>query len=181
MKPLSDDFRINGKRLYLRPITTSDVAISLSWRNAPYVINNFFYRKPISEEEQLNWINNKVKTGEVYQFVVCLNDDTPVGCVYLQHYEPETDTLESGVFMSEDAPKGQGIGTEAVSLMNYEFAFDYLNVSRTVAKVIDTNLGSLRLHEKVGFAEFGRGKEALYPSGEMVNFVEFELINPKHN
>lgn len=179
MTPLSDDYRAKSERLYLRPVTIDDISLILKWRNASYVVNNFFYRKPISQEEQVNWINNKVKTGEVFQFIVCLNDDTPVGCVYLQHYDPETDTLESGVFMSEDTPKGQGIGTEAVSLMNYEVAFRKLGVSRTIARVIDTNPGSLRLHEKVGFVEIGRYQDTIIPTGETVNSVEFELINPK--
>lgn len=179
MKTLADDYRLNGERIYLRPITSEDISMVLKWRNSPYVVSNFFYRKPITEEEQIQWINTKVKTGEVYQFIVCLNDDTPVGCVYLQHYNPETDTLESGVFMSGNTPEGQGIGTEAVALLNYGFAFKYLGISRTVAKVIDSNIGSLKLHEKVGFSEIGRHRCTIIPTGETVTAVEFELINAK--
>lgn len=180
MKPLNDDFRINGERLYLRPITVDDIDMLLKWRNAPYVSDNFFYRKPISHSEQEAWINNKVKGGEVFQFIVCLNDDTPVGCVYLQHYDSASNSMESGVFMSEEAPRGVGIATEAVSVMNYDFAFKYLNLSTTFARVIDTNIGSLRLHEKAGFIKTKEEECEIIPDGYYVNSIEFELKNPEN-
>jgi len=177
MKPLDDSYRLVGDRIYLRPITIDDIGDLLFWRNAPFVVNNFFYRNPISYEEQVNWINNKVKTGEVFQFIVCLKDDAPVGCVYLQHFDEKAGAMESGVFMSVNAPKGQGIGTEAVSLMNREFAFKTLKLNKTFARVIDGNIGSLRLHEKAGFTEIGRCEDTIIPTGEKVTSVEFELIN----
>lgn len=179
MEPVSKDFRIYGDNLYLRPVTTDDIEMMLKWRNSPYVVNNYFYRVPISYDDQLRWIKNKVMTGEVFQFIVCLNDNTPVGCVYLQHYEEDTGTMESGVFMSEDAPKGQGIGTEAVSLLNYDFAFKHLSLKRTVARVIASNIGSIKLHEKAGFKKISTGTDTVIPTGEKVDSVEFELQNTK--
>lgn len=178
MKPLSDDYRLTGEKLYLRPITFDDIDMVLSWRNSDYVMKCYFYRVPISYDGQHAWISNKVKSGEVFQFIVCLNDDTPVGCVYLQHYNEADNSMESGVFMSPDAPKGCGIGTEAVSLMNNAFAFDYLKLNRTTARIIDTNTGSIRLHEKAGFKLINRTTESIVPTGEIVDALEYELMNP---
>lgn len=177
MKAFSDDFRVYGERVFLRPITRNDTRKILAWRNATYVVNNFFYRLPISEEEHTDWLVNKVEKGIVYQFVVHLIDtDEEIGCVYLQHYEAPNNSMESGVFMSEDAPKGQGLGTEAVKLMNDKVAFEMLGLSRIFARVIATNIGSLRLHEKVGFREISREKERVIPSGEIVECVTFEYL-----
>ena len=177
MKKISDDLRIYGDRIYIRPITINDTEVVLSWRNSPYVVNNFFYRLPISEEEHKNWIENKVNKGLVYQFVVHLKDtDEEIGCVYLQHYEASDNSMESGVFMSEGAPKGKGLATEAVKLMNDCVAFEMLGLSKTVARVISTNIGSLRLHEKAGFSEISREKEKIVPSGEIVECVTFEYL-----
>lgn len=177
MEKKENDLKIFGDRIYLRPITIDDTEMVLSWRNSPYVVNNFFYQLPISQEEHKKWLENKVRKGLVYQFVVHLKDtDEEIGCVYLQHYEASDNSMESGVFMSEEAPKGQGLATEAVKLMNDCVAFEMLGLSRTVARVIATNTGSLRLHEKVGFKEISREKENIIPSGEIVECVTFEYL-----
>lgn len=180
MKLLPDNYRVYGDNVYLRPILMEDTDMLLEWRNAPYVVNNFFYRVPVTKDEHINWMRNKVAKGSVYQYIVCLkSDDSPLGCVYLQHYEEADNSMESGVFMSEGTPKGKGIGTEAVRLLNYDIAFGELGLSKTYAKVIDENIGSLKLHEKAGFREILREPEKIVPTGEMVTCVTFELNNPK--
>ena len=117
---------INGNRIYLRPITADDTAMVLSWRNSDRTVRNFYYRKPITEEEHLKWLTGKVGTGEVWQYIVILKEtDAPIGCVYLQHIDPATLTGETGVFFSEDAPAGQGLATEAVKLLTHSDNVDY--------------------------------------------------------
>lgn len=177
MKPLSDDYRLYGKNIYLRPITFEDIDMVLDWRNSDYVMQCYFYRVPISHDEQHAWIANKVKSGSVFQFIVCLKDGTPVGCVYLQRFDESENSMESGVFMSPDAPQGKGIGTEAVALMNNDFAFKELKLNKTTARIIDQNAGSIRLHEKAGFILVGRATENIVPTGEKVNALEYEIIN----
>lgn len=175
---LPDSYRLFGERITLRPITIEDTDMVLSWRNSPYVVNSFFYRKPISKGEHINWLETKVFKGLVYQFVVELKETgKPIGVVYLQHFDENGNSMESGVFMSEDMPRGKGYGTEAVKLMNEEFAFRVLSLSGTFARVISTNTASLRLHEKAGFVETSRSLDKLIPDGTEVTSVEFELKN----
>lgn len=177
MEPLRDDFRLVGDRIYLRPITENDTDMVLKWRNAPYVVDNFFYRIPITKEEHLNWLRSKVNKGLVYQFIVCLLDDTPIGVVYLQHYDASEASMESGVFFDERMPQGIGLGTEAVKLMNFDFAFRTLKLTKTYARVLGSNIASLKLHEKVGFKVILRDKEKIVPNDIFEEAVTFELLN----
>lgn len=180
MKLLPDSYRVYGDHVYLRPVLMEDTDMLLEWRNSPYVVNNFFYRVPVSKEEHIYWMKNKVLKGTVYQYIVCLkSDDSALGCVYLQHYEESDNSMESGVFMSERTPKGQGIGTEAVRLLNYEVAFKELDLDKTYARVIDQNIGSIKLHEKAGFKEISRELDSIVPTDEQVTAVTFELYNPR--
>ena len=143
---------IYGNRIYLRPITDADTDMVLSWRNCARTVHNFYYKKPITAEEHTNWLRTKVDTGEVWQYVVCLKDSgTPIGSVYLQHFDTATLTGESGVFFSEDAPSGQGYATEAVTLVGEKVGFDKLGLLHLTAKVISENEASRRVHEKSGF------------------------------
>ena len=72
MKPVDKDLIIKGENIYLRPITGEDTEQVLRWRNAPDVVENFLYRKKITVEEHQNWLKNKVFTGAVHQFVICM-------------------------------------------------------------------------------------------------------------
>ena len=143
---------IEGNRIILRPITHDDTEAVLRWRNADRTVSNFYYRVPISAEEHGRWLDEKVATGTVWQYIVILKEtDEPIGCVYLQHIDPATMTGETGVFFSEDAPAGKGLATEAVKLLGEEVGFKKLGLLHLTAKVIDTNAASLKLHQNAGY------------------------------
>lgn len=174
------NLKIYGNQVYIRPITVEDTDMVLSWRNAKRTVENFFYRKPISREEHLNWIENKVNKGLVHQFVVCdKNDDTPLGVVYLQHFDEDSNKMESGVFMSESAPGGKGIGTEAVKLLVYDYGFKVLGLHKQYARVLGSNLASQHLHLKAGFEEEGYAKDDVFLEGQYVDVVTYGVINPE--
>lgn len=174
------NLKIYGQNVYIRPITVEDTKDVLEWRNCERTVKNFFYRKPISEKEHLDWIENKVNKGLVHQFIVCGKDDEkPMGVVYLQHYDEEANKMESGVFMSESVPAGKGIGTEAVRLLVYEYGFKVLGLHKQYARVLGTNEASKRLHIKAGFEEEGYAKDDMVVEGQYVDVVTYGVINPK--
>ena len=156
-----------GKRVCIRPIEVCDTQMLLSWRNSDYVIKNFFYRNPLSEAEHLNWLEKKVNKGLVYQFIVCLNETgEPVGCVYFQGYDPENNSMESGLFMSPDTLRGKGLAGEAYGLMLFDFGRDCLGLSRAYARILQENKASIRVHEKLGFKRIEEQEIPIVPTGE---------------
>lgn len=176
-KPLDKASRIESWRLSLRPVTNEDLEKVLSWRNAEFVRKNFFYRTTITMEEELDYFNEKIMKGKVFQFVVSVKETgDEIGCVYLQHYDEKENSMESGVFFAENASAGKGYGTEAVRLMN-DWAFETLKLSKTYARVIDTNKASLNLHIKAGFKEISRSSDRVIPTGDEVTAVTFERVN----
>ena len=176
-KPLDKASRIESWRLSLRPVTSEDLKKVLSWRNAEFVRKNFFYRSTITMDEELDYYSDKIMKGKVFQFIVTLKETgEEIGCVYLQHYDEKENSMESGIFFSENAPAGKGYGTEAVQRMN-DWAFENLKLSKTYARVIDTNKASLNLHIKAGFKEISRSSDHVIPTGEEVTAVTFERVN----
>ena len=173
------NLKIYGEQVYIRPITLEDTDNVLSWRNCERTVKNFFYRKPILREEHINWIENKVNKGLVHQFVVCEKEnDTPIGVVYLQHFDEEANKMESGVFMSENAPGGRGIGTEAVKLLVFEYGFKVLKLHKQYARVLGSNEASRKLHLKAGFEEEGYARDDMFVDGQYVDVVTYGVINP---
>ncbi|MCR5723122.1 MAG: GNAT family N-acetyltransferase [Lachnospiraceae bacterium] len=179
LEPINKALRLESERLLLRPVTKEDTDAVLAIRNSEYVKRNFFYRKDITKEEHLNFFHKKCETGIVFYFVVTdKSTDRIIGVVYLQHYEEERMIMESGLFFDEASPKGKGYATEAYRLLA-DYAFEDLGLKRLSAQVIAYNKASLRLHEKLGYAEVDRGGHELIPSGEEVEAVTFELSREK--
>lgn len=180
MKPVDKDYRIYAERIYLRPITEDDTDMVLEWRNSKAVVENFIYREPISRDEHLNWLKNKVDKGLVHQFIVCDNvENTPYGCVYLQNFEEKNNKAESGVFLGGLERHSKGIGTEALLLL-FKYGFDELDLHKIVGRVLACNKASLRMCEKAGYKQEAYFRDELYLDGKYEDLVMFGMINPKH-
>ena len=48
--------KIEGKQIYLRPITMEDTDRIVSWRNQDRVRHNFIYQKLFTKESHENWV-----------------------------------------------------------------------------------------------------------------------------
>lgn len=179
MKPVRADFRVEGQQIYLRPITASDTDLVVGWRNQKDVVRNFIYRKPLTVQEHRSWLEQKVATGQVHQFIVCMReDDTPIGSVYLQKFEEENRKAESGIFIGNTKIRGKGIGTEAVKLL-VKYGFDTLGLHKIVARVLSYNTASIRLHEKAGYVQEAYLRDELFLDGQYEDLIFFGIINPR--
>lgn len=180
MKPLDIDLRVKGEQVYLRPITVEDTDVVVRWRNEKIVVENFIYRKPISKEEHLNWLKNKVDTGLVHQFIICRNeDDLPLGSIYLQNFEEDNKKTEWGIFLGEKEAFGHGVGTEAAKLL-LKHAFENLDYHKVVSRVLAYNKASVRMNEKAGYVQEAYLKDELFLDGKYEDLIFFGAINPNH-
>lgn len=167
-----------GQRIYLRPITVEDTDLVLKWRNSKAVVENYIYRKPISREEHLSWLNDKVGTGLVHQFIICrLEDDKPLGSIYLQNFEETNRKAEEGIFLGEREAYGKGIGTEAAKLL-LEYCFKELHLHKVSARALAYNQASLRMHEKAGYRQEAYFRDELWIDGKFEDLVFLGAFNP---
>ena len=175
---MDKNLRIEGERIYLRPITIDDTDMVLSWRNSPEVVKNFIYRKPISKSEHINWIEQKVNTGKVIQFIICdKKTDTPLGCIYLQNFEKEHNKAEEGIFLGNTGVSGKGIGSEAGRLL-VDYAFKELKLHKLSARVLAYNMASRKMHEKSGYVQESYLKDELFLDGKYEDLIFYGIINP---
>ena len=90
--------KIEGKQIYLRPITMEDTDRIVSWRNQDRVRHNFIYQKLFTKESHENWMHTQVETGHVVQFIICeKNNDRPVGSVYFRDIDHDNKKAEYGI------------------------------------------------------------------------------------
>jgi UDP-4-amino-4,6-dideoxy-N-acetyl-beta-L-altrosamine N-acetyltransferase len=147
-----------NKNVILREMTKDDTQNIIKWRNAPSVVENFIYRTPLDEEAHLNWYNNRVKTGEVAQFIIVDKESNiDVGSVYLRDIDNKNRKCEYGIFIGEESCRGKGIGSAAAKLV-LDYAFKTLNMNRVFLRVFADNPRAIRSYEKAGFKYEGTFK-----------------------
>ncbi len=178
MEQVRKDLRIEGSQIYLRPITVEDTDLVLSWRNDKKVVENFIYRKEITREEHLSWLENKVNKGLVIQFIICdKQTDKPLGSIYLQNFNESSRQAEEGIFLGEEEAYGRGIGTEVAKLV-LDYAFKNLKLHKLTARVLSFNQGSRKMHEKAGYKQESYLKDELFLDGKYEDIIFYGAINP---
>lgn len=168
---------LRGERIYLRLMTIEDTDRIVNWRNNPRVRKNFIYQKPFTREGHLGWIENKVNTGEVIQFIICEEEtDRPVGSVYFRDISKEHHKAEYGIFIGEDDAIGQGIGSEACRLA-CEYGFGVEKWHKIMLRAFSDNKAALRSYEKAGFVQEAYLKDEVCIDGVYRDVILMGLIN----
>ncbi len=148
---------IKGNGVTLRPITLTDTPLIVRWRNSDFVRNNFLYREKFTEEIHKHWLETKVATGEVVQFIIEQEENgnqVPVGSVYLRDIDTENSFAEFEIFIGEESAIGKGIGTESARLM-LDFAQNQIGVNRVFLSLLADNISAYKAYRKAGFVAEG--------------------------
>ena len=165
---LDQKMRIQGKQIYLRPITDSkeDTDHIIRWRNSDSVRPYFIYQAPFTVEGHKKWLENEIFTGKGFQFIVCrIEDDAPIGCSYLRDYDSHARKAEYGFFIGEPKERGKGVGTEMLAL-TMEFAFREVKMHKLYARAFADNQASIGSFLKNGFKQEAYLKDEEFVNGE---------------
>ena len=175
---MDQNLRLIGKEVYLRPITHDDTDLIVKWRNQENVIKYFFYRKEFTKEGHETWLREKVETGQVVQFVVCMKEnDRPVGSTFLRDIDMDHMKAEFGFFLGEEDVRGRGIGKDILSL-TLDYAFNTMKLHRVYARAFETNKPSVGSFLKNGFKQEGLLKDSVFADGKFHDVVVMGIINP---
>lgn len=158
--------RIEGQRIYLRPITMEDTERIVAWRNEERVRRNFIYQAPFTKEGHESWMRTKVANGEVVQFIICEKEsDRPVGSVYFRDMDPLNKKAEYGIFIGEADSAGKGIGTEAAKLA-VAYARDQLKLHKLMLRVFADNQAAVKSYQNAGFLQEAYLKDEVLQNGQ---------------
>lgn len=168
---------IVGKKIILKPITREHTSLIVKWRNNEKVQKNFIFQETFTEEMHNNWLENKVKTGEVVQYIICtVEDEMPIGSVYLRDIDRDNQKAEFGIFIGEDVQRGKGYGTEAAKLM-CQYGFERLELHKIMLRVFAFNERAINAYEHAGFEKEAFLKDEVKIDGEFKDIIFMAVIN----
>lgn len=157
-------------RVYLRGIESSDYQTTFQWRNDEEIFSMVGGQKYyVTIEKEKRWAEQVALDNNNVRLMVCLKDgDKPIGIVSLTDINYVNRTAHSHILLGDKSSWGRGYGTEALrQLLTY--AFDELGMNRVEAQILDTNAGSIRMHQKCGYVEEGIKRESIYKQGKYHN------------
>ncbi len=160
-----------SNRIYIRRITEDDTDLIVDWRNREEVREHFFFREKFTRQMHEKWLSEKVASGEVDQFIICMKeDDRPVGSSYLRDIDRQQGTAEYGIFIGEADARGIGLGYEILSA-TMQYAYETLGLKKVIARATSTNIASIHIFEKYGFAITQRIKNVTCTDGRIEEMV----------
>ena len=174
---MSADLKIiEGEKLLLRPITGEDTPLIVRWRNTESVRQNFIFREKFTEELHNHWLDTKVASGEVVQYIIVdKSDQKPVGSVNFRDISEKNRSADYGMFIGEESARGKGLGTETVRLFT-AFGFETLGLHRISMRVLGGNEASIRSCEKGGFVREGVFRDMVLLDGEYRDVIFMAML-----
>lgn len=169
------------KRVYLRALEPEDYKTSISWRNDDE-INSMLggMKRFVSEAYEAKWVDDAIFHSRDVRLAVCLKEnDLYIGNVYMTDIDERNQSCVSHVLIGDKRYWGRGIATEAYRLA-LEYMFNERNIHRVMAIVLENNIASLKMHQKVGYQIEGLMRDSVYKDGKWQNQYILGLLRDEY-
>ncbi len=169
---------LKGKKVKLRPMEESDIAIVSKLRNSEMVLNNLCNFLPINDsllaQEEYFRTKLKVSNSIVPYFVITTLDDETIGTIHLKHTDYRCSNTMIGLFVREDFI-GEGYGTDAV-IEILKFIFNEMNLMRVYLEVFAFNERAIKSYIKAGFKVEGTLRDHLFRDGKYHDVIQMSIL-----
>lgn len=133
--------------LYLREVEKNDMDLLFEWVNDPEVRNNAFNSEMIPYENHVKWFEIMYQRKDVYMFIMCNEDNTPIGQIRL-NVEDDNALIDYSI---DGDVRGMGFGANMLWLVIEKIQKEIPEIKRLVGQVKHENAASARAFEKCGF------------------------------
>lgn len=178
--PATTTLKLEGRRVYLRPVRVSDVTGNYSrWMNDPEVVCHLESRFARHTPESLAGAVEQWSTDKniIFLAIVLKADDRHIGNIKLGPIDPNHRLGDIGVVIGEKDCWGKGYATETVQLLT-DHAFNELKLRKLTASCYEMNDGSARAFEKAGFVVEGVRRRQFRCEGRYVDSILLGKLNP---
>lgn len=159
----------------INPEDETDVATVQASINDPNTRRLMGLTTPYSELGEQEWLRSTDERDDhLLLFVVDRTTEEPVGNVELLDITHPHGHAEIGCWIYSDY-REQGYATAACELL-LKYAFTELRLHRVGAVALDSNSGSKRLLQSLGFVHEGTSREYAYVDGEYVDLHRYSLL-----
>ncbi len=172
--------KIEGKRVYLSPMSLDDAEKYVKWLNDFKVTDGLNgSQNMVTLEGEKEWITNQTKEGNFQFAIIRTADNELIGNCGFNKIDQVNGTGNIGIFIGEEENRGKGYGTEALKLL-ISFGFDYLNLNNIMLSVYSFNERAIKCYKKLGFKEIGRRREAYIKCNERYDDIFLDMLRSEY-
>jgi [ribosomal protein S5]-alanine N-acetyltransferase len=169
---------IVGERLFLRPLSESDVAGPYAkWFNDDEVCQgNSHHVFPYTAEAALAYVREtRNNRNALILAIVLKDDDAHIGNISLQEIHWIYRSAEFAIVIGEKQRWGKGFSIEAGRLL-CDHGFRTMNLNRIYCGTFEDNVAMRRLALALGMKEEGRRRQAVFKRGRYVDMIEYGAL-----
>ncbi|MEL7388152.1 MAG: UDP-4-amino-4,6-dideoxy-N-acetyl-beta-L-altrosamine N-acetyltransferase [Pseudomonadota bacterium] len=156
----------------LRPVTFADAALTLGWRNQTRVRNFMFNTALVHLADHEVWLERVIDDPHLCYFVFEEND-VPIGLVGLIFRDRASGEAEWSFYRGvRSAKKGAGLRMLQLALDRF---FCELGGKLLRAEVLEDNIASKNLHEKLGFQMVEHANRTVMHRSEQKQVFQYTL------
>lgn len=165
------------ERIYLRALEPDDYKTSIKWRKDDRIWDMLGGPKYfVSEAYEKKWVEDTIFNSRDVKLAICLiENDKYIGNVYMTNIDEINRSCHSHVLIGDKDYWGKGYVREALTKA-IEYMFNERNIHRIQANVLESNVQSLKMHEKCGYKVDGLLREAVFKGGKYQNQYVLSLL-----
>ncbi len=142
-----DSFSCYG--VTLKPLTEDMLETVRCWRNSPVIAEQMLDKHHITAEEQQAWFA-RLQDDPHRAYWVAWFKDEPIGVASLVDISTEQGTAAPGMYIYTDRYRNNIVPFCVAFALN-DLAFELLGLDCLFGKIYQSNVASLRFHQKSGY------------------------------
>lgn len=162
-------------KIKLRALEASDMELLRETINDPEMERMVVgWSFPVSKQQQMDWYNRTVGNPQHQRFAIEYEGKF-VGLSTLTDIDWKNRTAFHGIKLIADAPKGKGIGFDAVC-GTMQYAFEELQLNRLTGGILTYNIPSMKLYKKCGWKEEGLFREHVFKNNQYYDEIPVAIL-----
>jgi len=166
-----------GDLVVLRRHRGENLKAFLRWYADPEVARLTRYQQgPLSPDEIQRFFYGRIMGADFLSMAIHERaTDRLIGTCAFSQLDGDNGSTLFHITIGEHDAWGHGFGSEATALM-VEHAFSRLGLHRVALSVFEFNGRAIRAYEKVGFAEEGRARQAIFRDGRYWDEIHMSIL-----
>ena len=165
---------LQGGRIRLRPLLSSDLRRCVKWFSDPQIIRFLGRNSPVTMLEEERWFRDYERRTDEQIFAIEV-DGVHIGNIGLHKIDRVHRKAEVGIVIGEATFWSKGYGTEAMRTA-LRYAFGPLGLNKVSLDVLEYNDRAIRTYERLGFRPEGVHREDVYKEGRFVHVIRMSML-----
>jgi len=171
---------LKGKYCSLRALEPEDLDFLYTLENDTEIWEISHTLQPYSKsvlKEYLHHAHRDIFEVKQLRLCVCNENGERIGLVDLFDFDPKHKRAGIGIIILNPADRNKGLGAEALRLI-IDYAFHVLELHQVYANILEDNLASIHLFEKLGFQKIGIKRQWIRWGGTFKDECLYQKIKP---